>query len=40
MMRTGPILERLAVDSAVLPMTMTMMTSRVRKTRGVVREGP
>jgi hypothetical protein len=33
MMRTGRILERRAVEGAVLAMAMTMTTARVRRTR-------
>jgi len=40
MMRTGRIPERRAVDGAVLALTMTMMTARVRTTRRAVRKGP
>jgi hypothetical protein len=40
MMRTGRIPERRAVDGAVLTMTMTMATARVRRTCRAVRKGP
>jgi len=41
MMRTGRIPESRAVDGAVLAMTMTMMTARVRRrTRRAERKGP
>jgi len=40
MMRTGRISARRAVDGAVLAMTMTMMTARVRRTRRALRKGP
>jgi hypothetical protein len=40
MMRTGQILEHQAVDGAVLAMTMTMTTARVRRTRRAARKGP
>jgi hypothetical protein len=40
MMRTGRVPERRAVDGAVLAMTKTMTTARVRRTRRAVRKGP
>jgi hypothetical protein len=39
MMTTGRILERRAVDRAVLAMAMTMTTARVRRTLQAVRKG-
>jgi hypothetical protein len=39
MMSTGQILERRAVEGAVLAMAMTMTIARVRRTRRVVRKG-
>jgi len=40
MMTTGRILERPAVEGAILAMALTMMTARVRRTRKAVRPGP
>ena len=39
MMRTGRIPEHSAVEGAVLAMTITMTTARVRRTRRAVRQG-
>jgi hypothetical protein len=39
MMTAGRIPERLVEEGAFLPMAMTMMTARVRRTRRPVRKG-